>query len=326
MVVYRRTNTANGKVYVGKTTRTADERWTSLLQEVNRGASNAIHNAIRKHGAEAFTTDILYETEDYGLLSVAERFFILLHQSHRPENGYNLTLGGDGAAPGELNPMWGRTHTDEVKAKLRILRLGTKQSEDTKRKIGEASRGEKNGFYGKAHTEATRKKLSEKLSGENHPLFGKRRPAEFGRKVSRALTGITRSEETCRRISEAKRGVTVSPETRRKISDFFKKVPRTPEWRARIGAALKGKPKSVKHRLHLSESRKATVVDRECPVCGTFFAVPDKKHSKKCCSRKCSSELSRTTLKQRGTNSFYTSDEYRRKRSEIAKAMWAGRN
>jgi group I intron endonuclease len=206
MYVYRRINTKNGKVYIGKTARTPEERWVSLLYEVGRGRNNRIHNAIRKYGAESFKTDILYETENFKALSAMETFFIILHQSHKPENGYNLTLGGDGAAPGELNPMFGKTHTDEIKAKLRALRFGTKQTEATKRKIGEASRGERNGFRGQRHSEKTRAKISGKISGENHPLFGKKRPAEFGETVSRALTGITRSEETRKRISDAKKG------------------------------------------------------------------------------------------------------------------------
>jgi group I intron endonuclease len=206
MVVYRRTNTKNGKVYIGKTTRTAEARWVSLLYEINRGNHAPIHNAIRKYGAEAFETDILYKARTYEELSKMETFFIIIHQSHKPENGYNLTLGGDGAAPGELNHMWGKTHTDEVRAAQRERKLGTKQAEETKRKIGEACSGEKNGFYGCKHSEQTCQLLSEKLSGENHPLFGKKRPPEFGQTISRALTGVVRSKETRKRISRAKKG------------------------------------------------------------------------------------------------------------------------
>lgn len=206
MYVYRRTNTKTGKVYIGKTTRTPEERWVSLLAEVKRGSSNPVHNAIRKYGAEAFKTEVLHVAKTFKELNAMETFFIVLHQSHKPENGYNLTLGGDGAAPGELNPMWKRTHTDEVKAKLRTLRLGTTQTETTKQKISEAVSGENNGFYGKTHSDQTRQKISEKLSGENHPLFGKNRPSEFGQTISRALTGIVRSAGTRKRISDAKKG------------------------------------------------------------------------------------------------------------------------
>src|SRR5271157_2149073 len=144
MVVYRRTNTKNGKVYIGKTTRTPAKRWTNLLAEVGRGGTNPIHNAIRKYGADAFVTDIIYEAKTFDELNAMETVFIVLHQSHKTENGYNLTLGGDGASPGELNPMFNRTHTNEVKAKLRGLRLGTKQTPESNEKRRQAVAGEKN--------------------------------------------------------------------------------------------------------------------------------------------------------------------------------------
>lgn len=38
--------------------------------------------------------------------------------------------------------------------------------------MSEKSKGDKNAFYGKKHTEETLKKLSEASSGENNPNFG----------------------------------------------------------------------------------------------------------------------------------------------------------
>jgi group I intron endonuclease len=203
MVVYRRTNTKNGKVYIGKTTRTAEERWVNLLAEVNRGGTNPIHRAIRKYGAETFKTDILHIAKTFDELNVMEIFFIALHQSHQPENGYNITLGGDGASPGELNPMWGKTHTDEVKAKLRELRTGTVNSSESNEKRRQAGLGKNNHFYGKKHSAATLAILAEKSRKQ---MLGTKRSPEFGQKISRVLTGIVRSEETRKRISLAKKG------------------------------------------------------------------------------------------------------------------------
>ena len=55
-------------------------------------------------------------------------------------------------------------HTEESKEKLRQFRTGTKQSEETKRKIGEAGLGNKR-CLGYKHTEETRNKVSESLIG-----------------------------------------------------------------------------------------------------------------------------------------------------------------
>jgi|SRR5208282_2729712 len=202
MIVYRRTNTKNGKVYIGKTVRTLDERWVSLLAEVKRGSSNPIHNAIRKYGAESFTTDILHEARTYEELSKMETFFIIMHQSHKSENGYNLTLGGDGAAPGELNPMWGKTHTDEVKAAQRERRLGTKNSPESNEKRRQSELGEKNHFYGKTH-------IGEALEGCRRgglTQLGRKRSASTRAKMSQSAMGKKFSTEHCLHISQAKLG------------------------------------------------------------------------------------------------------------------------
>jgi group I intron endonuclease len=209
MVVYRVTNTTNGKVYIGQTVQSIEVYWKQghVSPAMNqRGTSRHFYNAIRKYGADAFKVEVLHKAKSLEELSKMETFFIVLHQSHLRENGYNMTLGGEGAMPGELNPMWGKTHSDAVKAKLRALRLGATNSPESNEKRRQAELGEKNPFFGKTHSEQTRKILREKLSGKNHPLFGKKRPPEFGQKVSRALTGIVRSKETRKRISDAKKG------------------------------------------------------------------------------------------------------------------------
>jgi group I intron endonuclease len=203
MVVYRRTNTKNGKVYIGKTTRTAEERWIDLLAEVKRGSTNPVHNAIRKYGSEVFTTEILHVAKTFEELNAMETFFIILHQSHKPENGYNLTLGGDGAAPGELNPMWGKTHTDEVKAVLRALRLGTINSPESNEKRRQSESGEKNPAYGKVYMN-DRAVEGRRKGGFSH--LGKKRSAATRAKMSQSAKGKKFSTEHCLHISQAKFG------------------------------------------------------------------------------------------------------------------------
>lgn len=43
---------------------------------------------------------------------------------------------------------------------------GWKPSEETRKKIGDRTRGEGNGFYGKKHSEETKKKMSESLKAK----------------------------------------------------------------------------------------------------------------------------------------------------------------
>ena len=77
---------------------------------------------------------------------------------------------------------------------------------ETRRKMSEAEKGEKNHFFGKHHSEETRRKMSEAKKGENHPLFGHHHSEETRRKISEAQKGKKHgpmSEEHRRKISEA---------------------------------------------------------------------------------------------------------------------------
>ena len=203
MLVYKVTNRVNGKVYIGKTVRTIEARWKQHIQYALRGNKPPIAIAIRKYGAGAFEVIPLASAKTLQELNELERKYIQDFQSYNLERGYNLTLGGDGAAPGELNAMFGKTHTDEVRQKLRALRLGTKQAEETKRKIGNAVRGEKNGFYGKHHSEETKTTLRE-LCGS--ACLGKKHSDETRKKISLAHIGKVKSIEHCQNISKAKTG------------------------------------------------------------------------------------------------------------------------
>ena len=71
---------------------------------------------------------------------------------------------------------------------------GKKRSEETKKKMSEAAKGNKNSL-GHRHTEETRKKMSEakkgKYIGEKHPNYGKHPSEETRKKLSEAHKGNT---------------------------------------------------------------------------------------------------------------------------------------
>lgn len=53
---------------------------------------------------------------------------------------------------------------------------GRERTKITRFKISEATKGEKNPFYGKRHTEEAKQKNREAKSGEKNPFYGKKRP------------------------------------------------------------------------------------------------------------------------------------------------------
>ncbi len=102
MLIYRVTNTVNGKVYIGKWSHpTSDLRWRLHKSAAKNGSPYYFHRAIRKYGPDAFKVEVIHRAQTLDELSKMETFFIILHQSHKPENGYNMTMGGEG----RLGPM-----------------------------------------------------------------------------------------------------------------------------------------------------------------------------------------------------------------------------
>lgn len=102
--VYCRTNTLNGKVYIGQHSgdEKKDSRWVDCVKEAARGRGYALGAAIRKYGSHAFASEVLYYAKNQYELDRMETFFIVMYQSYLYENGYNLTRGGTGGKPTDL--------------------------------------------------------------------------------------------------------------------------------------------------------------------------------------------------------------------------------
>lgn len=113
---------------------------------------------------------------------------------------------------------------------------GGKHSEETKRKIGLASRGRK-------HSEETKRKMSERQVGEKNHFWGKHFTKEHRRKISEAGKGRHHSEETKRKISIGNKGRKFSDLHRKRISESHKgllKGNKNPHWNNGIKRHPKG--------------------------------------------------------------------------------------
>lgn len=87
--VYCIENKVNNKKYIGITTRTLSKRF-----EEHKKADSYIGSAIRKYGANNFLISELDVAETHEELCQLEVFYIEKFKTF--ENGYNLTIGGDG--------------------------------------------------------------------------------------------------------------------------------------------------------------------------------------------------------------------------------------
>ena len=91
--IYQITNDINGKIYIGKTERTVEERFKEHCQDAFRRnfEKRPLYAAIRKYGASHFHVETLEETDN-----PEEREIYWIEVKRSFKNGYNATLGGDG--------------------------------------------------------------------------------------------------------------------------------------------------------------------------------------------------------------------------------------
>lgn len=161
----------NGKKYIGKTKRTLNQRKGNSETWEGYKHCTLLWKAIQKYGTKNIQEDILIKEEMTNeRANELEKYYISLYKTnanrHGPEFGYNLTDGGDGVA--------GIKYKDEeLKRRINQMRengishRGKKLSEEHKRKLSEAKKGEKHPFYGKHRSDETRAKIGKANSREN---------------------------------------------------------------------------------------------------------------------------------------------------------------
>ena len=62
-IIYKVTNLQNGKVYIGQTIRTLNQRRTQHIYDARNSCSFYFHNAIRKYGEDSFVWEQIDSAE-----------------------------------------------------------------------------------------------------------------------------------------------------------------------------------------------------------------------------------------------------------------------
>ena len=113
-------------------------------------------------------------------------------------------------------------------------------AKDYETAMKEASEQRSKTMKGKHRSAETKKKISESHKGEKNPNYGKHFSEESKKKISETEKGKKISEESKKKISEAKKGKKRSEETKKKLSEANKGKKLSEETKMKIGAAKKG--------------------------------------------------------------------------------------
>jgi group I intron endonuclease len=127
MFIYRITNSVTQNFYIGKTTKTIEERFQRHKYNAEYGSQSYIHRSMRKYGYENFTIEIIEQTDN---LNERECYWI---EKLSPK--YNMTYGGDGGDTSSslnfINAMKNRKHPHNPTYGM----LGKCQTENQKQKV-----------------------------------------------------------------------------------------------------------------------------------------------------------------------------------------------
>lgn len=191
-IIYMIRNNVNGKIYFGQTIKKKGFKGRYENGEWWRFSDNShLKNSAEKYGHENFTVieefDVAYSKQELDLL---EDLYICMYDTMNRQFGYNKRRGGSHGklsqeskdkiaqkVGGELNPMYGKKHSDETK---RII-----SEKQTGRFVGEKSY-----MYGKKKPaeQIEKMKQTRKQKGldasELNPMYGKEHSDEAKAKMS----------------------------------------------------------------------------------------------------------------------------------------------
>ena len=210
--IYSITNKINNKKYIGYSI-DIKRRWATHKRNLknNKHENDHLQKAYNKYGENAFKYQIVEECTQEELKN-KEKYWIAFYDSKN--NGYNMSEGGDGI----LNP------TEDVRKKISEALKGEKNG-----MYGVHLIGELNGMYGKCHSEETKKILSEKAKQRVAEKSNRRRPVQASTgeifqtmKEAAAWAGVKDGSS----IGKACKGVTKTagahPDTKEKLSWKFR--------------------------------------------------------------------------------------------------------
>lgn len=245
--VYVWTNQVNGKQYVGMSINPEDRKKSHLSSIRSGKGCYSFHNAVRKHGVEAFTYEEVFWSDDRAELAAREIEEIARRGTFKDSSkGYNLTPGGEGATA--LTPETEARRAAKIKVTLNRPELKAKMSANAKAVSARPGVREKRSAVMQAHNARPEVKadLSERFKAKNaEPAFRAKQKAAYER------------PEVREKLAANSKAYWAKPEARAKQSAAQKARMSCPEERAKAVAILRAARETPKAKANLAAAQKA---------------------------------------------------------------------
>lgn len=298
-LVYKHTNKINGKIYIGITSSSINERAGSKGHKY-KGCRH-FKSAIDKYGYDNFEHEILFENLTKEEAEAKEIELIKFYDSNNREKGYNITSGGSVCEMTEESKK-----LISEKAKKRLKEKGTWIKG---KKMKDIKPGYKNWNEGK--------KMKDIKPGWVNPLIGRHLSEETKRKISKANKGkpaynkgVPMSPEHYEKCKPTmfKKGHVHSEETKRKRSKTWTEKWADHEYKAKRMANWKSVPYEKRYKVAI----RCIELNRE------FSSCVEAIEELGICDRNLSDALAGRINTCGGYHWEYVDDEKRAKAHETA--------
>ena len=200
-IVYKITNLINNKYYIGK-------HQTKILDDGYMGSGKLLKLAISKYGLENFKKEILHIFDNEQDMNSKEKELVTIN-----EQSYNLQDGGMGGFS-YIN----RSGIPKFK--------GKKHSEETKKKIGQKSKGNQRSL-GRILSDETKIKIGENTKKK---LTGQSKSKEHRQRLSESLKtklldlDCLKNKQDCMLRARSQKSEIITDQTKEKLSIAAKKA------------------------------------------------------------------------------------------------------
>lgn len=183
--IYKYTNSVNGKVYIGQTSKTLEER--ALANGRNYRECRRFYDAIQEYSWSAFVPSVIEVVDTAEEANIKEQYYIAIYHSTDPECGYNIAPGGlSHEMADESRAIISKKAKERYKDPTANPMYGKKHSEKSLQLQRECKLGEKNPMYGTTWNESQRLRCGNR--GKHLNLTDEQRAAQRARSRQVGLT------------------------------------------------------------------------------------------------------------------------------------------